>query len=119
MALTIDDLVYPNGELQGSMFPDGDVDTVAVIWLAEAVAKTADTVAQKHWVYYRAYTAIANRIASMPTSQSTNQGSHSVSWGSDRVTAFRQAASDNVSEYSRLTGDDILSSKRPASLVVY
>ena len=118
MALTNSDVTYPTGDLQPSMFPDGDLSTSATAWIADAVLQTTDEDAQKHWVYYRAYTAISNRIAATP-SQENSFSNHTVSWGADRVKAFNDLAGKHLAEYSRISGNDVMSSTRPASLVVH
>lgn len=118
MALTANDLIYPSGDLLPSMFPNGDIATVVPIWLTEAVGKTALEQAQRHWVYYRAYAVIANRIASTPSSENSFSN-HAISWGSDRVTHFQEMADAQLAEYNRLTGGDMLNSKQPAGFKVY
>lgn len=118
MALTATDLIYPTGELSPSMFPDNDINTVVAIWLAEATGNTEITSAQRHWVYHRAYGAVANRIASMPSSENS-YGTHSVTWGSERITRFQELSDRHLTEYNRLTGRDILNSKAPAGFKVY
>lgn len=119
MSLTATDLVYPNGDLLPAMFPDGDVLTVAAVWLTEAGEKTELVEAQRQWVYYRAMNAVAGRLAATPSSESSVGGSHSVSWGADRVASFRQMAAAYLAEYNRLTGADVMASTRPASFTVF
>lgn len=119
MALSASDLIYPDGDLLQMMFPDGDINTAVGAWLIDAATRTTAEDAQRHWVYYRAYTAIANRIAATPNSDNGFNASRSISWGGDRIDAFRRLADKHLSEYSRLSGDDMMSSTRPAMLRVY
>lgn len=103
VTLTTDDLQYPDGEMQPVMFPDGDIVTALTAWLAEASGLTTDNDIAKHYIYYRGYTAVANRIASTPSNQSTNQGNHTVAWGDGRVKQFRELAKHHFDEYERLS----------------
>lgn len=119
MALMPNDLIYPDGDILPAMFPDGDIQLAVSAWLADAAARTLVEQAQRHWVYYRAYTALSNRIAATPSSDSGFNASRTIAWSGDRVTAFEQKAARHLSEYSRISGDDSMSSTRPASLKVY
>lgn len=108
MALTAPDFIYPNGELMDVMFPGDDLELTVGVWLDEATAKTTVEDAQMHWVYYRAYTAVANRIAATPSNQSTSQGAHSVTWSGDRVKTMQDKATYHRQEYDRLAEDESL-----------
>lgn len=112
------DLIYPQGELLPIMFPDGDLQSSVAVWLTEAQAATGDETAQRHWAYYRAYAAVANRIASLPSSENSF-GTHSVTWGSERIARFQEQSEAHLTEYNRLTGSDTLNSKKPAGFKVY
>ena len=103
MALTAADFIYPDGELLNAMFPDNDLETNIGVWLEQAGDLTTDESAQVHWVYYRAYTVVANRVAAMPSQQTTSQGGHSVTWSSDRVSAMQKKADYHKGEYERIT----------------
>jgi hypothetical protein len=72
VTLTIDDLEQPLGELDASLFPSGDIDNLVTAWLSQAItmveantgiATTDQAAAAAAWVYYRAYTQIADRFA--------------------------------------------------------
>ena len=69
MALVANDLIYPDGDLLPAMFPDGDINVAVGAWLVDAATKTASEMAQRHWIYHRAYTVIANRIVSTPSNE--------------------------------------------------
>lgn len=118
MALAVNDLIYPSGDLLPSMFPDNDIVPAVTVWLHESVDRTGDLTAQRSWIYYRAYTAVANRIAATPNNENSF-GTHSTSWGSDRIQAFRDLAAANLAEYTRLTGDGLLTNKVVAGFTVY
>jgi hypothetical protein len=94
MALTLApaDLQYPTGELQAALFPDGDIEVALSAWLNEARNLTSSNEAAAHYVYYRGYNAAANRIAALPSSQSTGQGSHSEAWSDGRIDQWRALA---------------------------
>lgn len=102
VTLTIDDLKYPDGEMQPVMFPDGDIDTVLVSWLSVASDLTTSNDAAAHYVYYRGYSAAANRIAATPSAQSTSQGAHSVSWSDSRIKELRSLADYHKGEFDEL-----------------
>jgi hypothetical protein len=101
VTLTVDDLLYPSGEMQPVMFPDGDVEIALVLWLNEAMTLATDNAAAAHYVYYRGYNAAANRIAATPSSESTGMGSHSVSWSDSRVKALRDLANYHKAEFDK------------------
>lgn len=102
VTLNLDDLKYPTGELQPRMFPDGDIDTVLATWLTEAIGLTTDDTAASHYVYWRGYSAVANRIAATPTSQSTSTGSHSTTWGKNRIDDMRSLADYHKGEFDKI-----------------
>ena len=65
MALLPDNFIEPSGELSLADFPDyseAKLETSIQVWLEEAEGKTSNESAQRHWVYHRAYTHIANRF---------------------------------------------------------
>lgn len=76
VTLIVDDLVQPVGELDSDLFPNGDIDAFVIAWLLQAVTKveanTGITAANHNaaataWVYYRAYTQVADRFANSPS----------------------------------------------------
>jgi len=101
VTLTIDDLIYPTGEMQPVMFPDGDIADAIATWLTDASGLTTDNDAAAHYVYYRGYNAAANRIAATPSSESTSMGSHSVSWSDSRIKTLRDLANYHKSEFDK------------------
>lgn len=105
MAITLAtaDLVQPEGDLAHSFFPDGDLDDHIDGWLSRAagkvqgdsdIADSAQDTATAAWVYYLAYTYIANRIGAMPNSTAVNSGDVSVAYGQDRPAYWRALAAE-------------------------
>lgn len=101
VTLTIDDLKYPGGEMQDVMFPDGDIDDALTAWLSEATSLTTDNEAAEHYVYYRGYNAIANRIAATPSSVNSTTGGHSESWSDSRIKELRGLANHHKREFDQ------------------
>lgn len=72
VTLTIYDLKQPTGELDESLFPTGNIDSLVAGWLAQAADEVANITAAdqdaaaRAWVYYRAYSHVAQRLASSP-----------------------------------------------------
>ena len=102
VTLTIADLQYPIGELQPALFPDGDIGTALATWIEEAAKLTGSNEAAARYVYWRGYSAAADRIAAMPTSQSTGQGQHSQSWSDGRVEQWRTRAREHKAAFDAI-----------------
>lgn len=74
MTVTAEQLIAPQGELEPALFPLGDLATRVDAYLVDALAKTAaasvpsaqQDAAVTAWVYHRAYTAVARRLAVEP-----------------------------------------------------
>lgn len=116
--MQISSLKFPIGEMQETMFPNDDLDALLSAWLTEAQGLTNSEPAQRRWIYYLGYTAIANRIAATPSSE-TGQGGHAVSWSDSRIEQFRRLANQHFAEYQRLSGADVLDGRTPARLRVF
>lgn len=121
MAVTLisDDLIYPTGELQDGMFPNGDLGESVDTWLSASEAQGAgsDLVA-RHWVYYRGYDAIANRLANTPASISVD-GAVTRTVSSAQITFYRNKADSNLSEWNRLSGGDQFAATKPVKFSVF
>ena len=67
MPNTLAEVKSPAGDVDGAVwFPDktsGEVDTLLSGYITDAIGQTADVDAQEQWVYYRAATAVADRLA--------------------------------------------------------
>jgi hypothetical protein len=98
VTITTTDLEQPEGELSESLFPGGDFDTLLAGWLAVAItsvegnsniAATNQNSAAAAWVYYRAYSHVAQRLASSPVRVATSvDGSVSKEMAQDQRTYF-------------------------------
>lgn len=117
VTLTNDDFIHPVGRLQTAMFPDGDMAAGLTAWLDEATdlvaAVDADDQdnAAAHWVYYRAYTAIADRLRAMPVSESYGGSGTNVSktWGSGRVAEWEALAAASLVAYRLYVAEPAIS----------
>lgn len=103
MAVTLDtyDLKQPVGELESSLFPDTtmDIDVALTGWLAQATTKveadadiaTADqNAAAAAWVYYRAYSYVAQWMKAEP--ERVEVGERTEWLGADRAKFFQDLA---------------------------
>ena len=109
MAVTIYDLLHPTGELERSMFPDHDLDEISAAWFTDAATRTAamdagDTqdAAVKAWVYYRAFTTLANWIAAKPSLHSYTGDDRREAWGNDRVKHWQTKAEAYLAQFNTL-----------------
>ena len=53
---------YPAGRITQAMFPGETLQTNIEAWEAEAAGKSSALEAQAHWVYHRAFQAVADRF---------------------------------------------------------
>lgn len=102
MTVIVDDLKYPTGQVQETHFPGESLDLILSSWLVEAVSKASTvTVGQddaiKDWVYYRAFSAVADRLASEPDSASTDGVARTLS--TSRVQYFRNLANSHLDQF--------------------
>lgn len=108
MTVQVSEIWHPIGELNQSMFADEDVKYLASIWFNDANLKTAamadgetKDAAVKSWVYYRAFTTVANSIASRPTS-SDYYNQRQETWGADRIKFFNDRAKSYLEQYNSI-----------------
>jgi hypothetical protein len=111
MAVTLAtyDLTQPSGELSESLFPGGDFDLFVGGWLGQAktlvdanaaIATANQNLAAAAWVYHRAYSHVAQRLASSPVSVSTSiDGSISKTMSSDQRKYFFDLAAAKLALY--------------------
>jgi len=103
MAVSYVELIYPDGQLQVSMFPEEDLETLVTAWLSEGTEKASEIdsglrdEAVRDWVYYRAYSAIADRLAMTPDQASADGMSRSIS--SSRIEHFRDLARIHLDQF--------------------
>lgn len=102
MALTATDFIEPTGELSEEMFPGKDVEEFAGAWLAEAASKAGGESAQRAWVYYRAYSHVANRMHADPAN--AREGSVSVQVTDAQIQHWQRLAMRHAHEFYALTG---------------
>lgn len=116
MAVTITeaDLEQPAGQLAASYFPDADLATQLPGWLESAVAKVEADVtipiasqndAAAAWVYYLAYSYMADRIAAMPNVASVGSGEASQTYSKDRLDYWLARAAAQKATYDALVPD--------------
>lgn len=126
VTITVADLEQPKGELANAYFPDGDLAAKLPGWLLVATAKVeantdiapaAENNAAGAWVYYLAYSYIADRIAASPNRQSLQSGEVSEDWGQDRPAYWLARAEAKLGMYEQLavTPAALASSKPKAS----
>jgi len=88
-------LLYPAGEIRPELFPERSQEDLVndlQTWLDERAGEDGvDDAARVHWAYYRAYSAVASRIAATPASINV-PGAIGVSVGSGAVAHFAQLA---------------------------
>lgn len=110
LGITYADFIYPVGELQPNMFPKENLQAIISTWLAQAETKVASVAAADqdaaamHWVYYRAYSAIAKRIGASPSRMSFGGNSgggveSTVDWGQNRADSWSELAQAELDKY--------------------
>jgi flagellar basal body rod protein FlgC len=99
----VSDLIAPAGKLQEAFFPDGDLIANVTVWLNQAATKLANIdsafheAAKADWVYYRAYSHIAERMASEP--DTVNVDDISTSMSQKRIQYFQQLADEHLERF--------------------
>lgn len=111
MAVTLStfDLIQPTGELSESLFPGSDFSMLVGGWFGQAetlveantaIAATSHNLAAAAWVYYRAYSHVADRLASSPVSVSvSHDGSMSKTMSTDQRKYFIDKATAKLAQY--------------------
>lgn len=129
MALTAENFLYPTGEITSQMFPDvkaSGSDTLADAledliqgWVMEAATKTTSDEAGAHWVYYRAYSTVATRLASTPSQESFHSGQVVRAWGKQNIEYFQNLANYHRDAYDELVGNESFLDTKPAKFRVF
>lgn len=129
MALSAENFLYPTGEITSQMFPDvkaSGSDTLADAledliqeWVDEAALKTTNDAAGEHWVYYRAYSTVASRLASTPSQESFHSGQVVRSWGKQNIEYFQSLANYHRDAYDELVGNESFLDTKPAKFRVF
>lgn len=115
MALEVETFLAPTGELEPDTWPSsssgGDTAARLAVWIGEAQERTASLssvqqdAAGRHYVYAKAYRAMASRLAAVPSSASQAGISHSISAKQiDYWNALAQSHEAQLEEY--LTAPD-------------
>lgn len=135
MALDAANFLYPIGEITSQMFPDviadpaeGDqpedslmeaLEALVQVWVDEVATKGVSDEAGAHWVYYRAYSSAATRIAATPSRESFHSGEVVRDWGKDRIEYFQNLANYHRDAYDELVGDESYLDAKPARMRVF
>lgn len=128
MSLTITDLKSPVGDVDGAVwFPELASDAVDALlggYLTDAAGRTSDEQAQRKWSYYRAATAVADRLggkAASKTLAAPDVGSKTLTTSADQWKYWDQKAQRYLAEYEALVGavvDVVTSIPRPSQSVL-
>lgn len=120
MALTLMayEILAPVGELTQIMFPGESLDVLAGALISAADGVTTDNATAKHWIYWRAYTAIANRLAATPNSE-VYFNDVARRFEKDRLDYFLDRAAANQNAYEQLAGVTLPSPLKVAKFEVY
>jgi hypothetical protein len=106
MTATALDLLQPTGRLVASYFPDDDTQTLTdrlTTYLTEGYGDDpTNDAAAIQWAYFRAYSAIAERIALSPASAAL-PGVGSVGFNSSQPKFFADLAAQARAAYDALT----------------
>ncbi len=103
MTVVWTEFVYPLGKLRADQFPNDDLATVVSAWLDEAGGKVVDIdatlvdEATRDWVYYRAFSSIADRLALEPDEVTADGMSRSIS--NERIQHFRNLAASHLEQF--------------------
>ena len=113
MAITASDVLSPAGDIKGSVwFPamsSGDVTELVEGFITDAYTKTDDDEAAELWVYYRAATDVADRVASEAASktlQLVNQGSKSTTTLASQTQYWIDKASGYLARFEAAEEED-------------
>lgn len=113
MALAITDLIEPDGRLQESLFPAGDIVAKVTAWLAKAGQKVAAAGieasfvdgATEAYVYYLAYSHVADRLAGQPNKVAIDSAADvEKTVEKDRIAYFKGLAQNYLEEFNSYVG---------------
>lgn len=117
MAVTPAALISPTGELDPAILFPGESTSVftarLTAYLAQGATEAAGLsgaaldAAVTNWAYYRAYDAVAQRLAAEPVSQSlSDQGS--VTYGGNQARTFRALADAKLAAFTAAVAPDTI-----------
>ena len=112
MALSLSDVKSPAGDVDGAVwFPGTDptaVDALLNGYITDAYTKTDDDDAAEQWTYYRAASAVADRLATTATAKTltfVDQGSKSETVGAGQFAYWQQKAAGYLAAFEALDAD--------------
>lgn len=105
MAVAVGDLIVPYGELQPAQFPDRNLDESVQVWLTQIeesgdlddLTTAAADRARTAFVYWRAFTTIADRLANTPETQRSSD--RSTTWSTGQIAYWRRRADEQRIRY--------------------
>ena len=113
MAIVAADVLSPTGQVNGSVwFPalsSGEVTTLLTGFITDAYTRTDDDDAAALWVYYRAATAVADRMTSSPASTTkalVDQGSRTTTTLKDQINYWVQKAAAYLAAFESANAED-------------
>jgi hypothetical protein len=110
MSVTVAKLKQPEGELEPSLFPAGDIDTRLVAYIADGVTRAADLsgdakdAAVTAWAYYRAYAAVVQSLSITPSERSFDSGKSRYKYSPEQVSEFKQSRDSWLDVFNQMTG---------------
>lgn len=116
--MTAEDFKEPRGQLLTDFFPvteeersagktaDHKLKAHVTQWIVQAAAKTSNTEAQAHWVYYLAYSAIHARMVVLPSQVELDEHS-SVQWSSHQLQAIADLRDVHRNSYESFVSEQI------------
>lgn len=123
VTLTLEDFVQPAGELYDSLFPEQDLYTLVDGWLQQAIYKVEGTatipaehrnLAASAWVYYRAYSHIAQRLMASAATMNVD-GKVSRTIASDQRQHFADLATAKLTMYEQLSVPTVTAQPKAAA----
>jgi hypothetical protein len=101
------DVIFPKGKVQADLFPGVD-DTAVIVqpWIDEGEEKAAGIGTELHdtavlnWTYYRAFDAVATRMAGEPPQAAADGVSMQISSG--RIAYFEKLAQEHLQAFQAI-----------------
>ena len=113
MALSASDVQSPTGDIDGAIwFPSvvgGALTTLLNGYITDAADRTDDESAQRLWVYYRAASAVADRLATTASSKTmalVDQGSKSESFSAGQFKYWADKAAAYLAAFEAAIEED-------------
>lgn len=122
VTLTVDDFIQPTGELYDSLYPEEDMRLLVDGWLQQAISLVEATtnilaenrnLAASAWVYYRAYSHIAQRLMASASTMSVD-GKVSRSTASDQRQYYTALAAERRKLFDSFDTVAVAATPKPA-----